>query len=52
MTTNNTCDLYAESSFGEWLSDMPTNVQCNYSEYDVDMQGTRVTITFSITDEE
>ena len=46
-----TDDLYMDSEFGKWLEAMPSNVETDYSEFNVDMQGTRVTITFSIEDE-
>jgi hypothetical protein len=43
--------LYADTEFSKWLDSMPSNVESDYSEFDVDMQGTRVTITFTIEDE-
>jgi hypothetical protein len=44
--------LYRDTAFGEWLKTMPKNVDCNYSEYKVDNQGTRVEITFFIDETE
>jgi len=49
---NKTNDLYEYSEFTHWLSEMPCNMTCNYREENVDFNGTRVTITFSILDEE
>lgn len=48
---NKTNDLYEHSEFTHWLSQMPSNMHCNYREESVDLHGTRVTITFSILDE-
>lgn len=48
---NKTNDLYEHSEFTHWLSQMPSNMHCNYREENVDFNGTRVTITFSILDE-
>ena len=47
-----TSDLYEHSEFTHWLSQMPSNMTCNYREESVDLHGTRVTITFSIQDDE
>ena len=52
MTTLKTNDLYEHSEFTHWLSQMPSNMHCSYREENVDMQGTRVTVTFSIIDDE
>ena len=46
-----TDDLYRESEFYQWLEKRPANVYCDYNPYYVDMNGTRVTITFTIDDE-
>ena len=45
-----TCDLYIESLFFEWLKTAPKNVIDNYSEFNVDLAGQRVTITFTTKD--
>ena len=44
--------LYQDTKFGEWLRNMPTNVKSDYSEFNVDMGGTRVAVIFYIEDEE
>tara|TARA_B110000977_G_scaffold187441_1_gene254564 strand:+ start:1041 stop:1214 length:174 start_codon:yes stop_codon:yes gene_type:complete len=44
-------NLYRESEFYQWLEKRPANVYCDYNPYYVDMNGTRVTITFTIDDE-
>jgi len=44
--------LYKDTEFGKWLEAMPKNVKSNYSSFNVDMEGTRVRITFFIEDEE
>ena len=44
--------LYKDTEFGRWLEAMPENVKSDYSEWNVDMGGTRVTVTFFIEDEE
>lgn len=43
--------LYLDTEFGKWLDNRPSNVETSYSEFDVDMQGNRVTITFTIEEE-
>ena len=44
--------LYKDTEFGKWLESMPKNVKSNYNEWNVDMGGTRVQVTFFIEDEE
>ena len=44
--------LYADTEFGKWLDAMPSNVKSNYSEFSVDMHGTRVEVLFWIDEEE
>ena len=48
----NTDTLYEQSVFGEWLKTLPPNVKHTFKDYDVDMNGERVAITFYIDDEE
>jgi len=45
-------NLYADTEFGKWLDAMPSNVKSNYSEFSVDMHGTRVEVLFWIDEEE
>lgn len=46
-----TDSLYLDSAFGEWIEQCPANVIENYSEYNVDLQGKRVTVVFAIDDD-
>jgi hypothetical protein len=45
-------DLYEDSEFYRWLQMRPPNVDVDYNPHYVDMGGTRVTITFTIDDDE
>ena len=45
-------DLYEDSEFYRWLQMRPSNVDVDYNSHYVDMGGTRVTITFTIDDDE
>jgi hypothetical protein len=49
MKTEN---LYLDSAFGDWLRQCPVNVEHNYSELNVDLHGTRVSVCFSVPDEQ
>lgn len=51
MNKKVTDSLYLDSAFGEWIEQCPANVIENYSEYNVDLQGKRVTVVFAIDDE-
>ena len=44
--------LYKDTEFGKWLEAMPENVKSTYKEWNVDLEGTRVSVTFYIEDEE
>jgi|DEB0MinimDraft_6_1074348.scaffolds.fasta_scaffold12647_5 hypothetical protein len=44
-------DLYEDSEFYRWLQTRPSNVDVDYNPHYVDMNGTRVTITFTIDDD-
>jgi hypothetical protein len=44
--------LYKDTEFGKWLEAMPENVKSTYNEWNVDSEGTRVSVTFYIDDEE
>ena len=44
-------DLYEDSEFYKWLQMRPSNVDVDYNPHYVDMNGTRVTITFTIDDD-
>jgi hypothetical protein len=44
--------LYLDSAFGDWLRQCPVNVEHNYSELNVDLHGTRVSVCFSVPDEQ
>jgi len=48
MKNKRTNTLYENSNFGKWIEQKPKNVICDYDDYAVDMNGDRVTITFSI----
>jgi len=52
MNKEKTDSLYQDTEFGAWLDKIPGNVETNYSEFAVDNGGTRVTITFTIEDDE
>jgi len=52
MNKEKTDSLYQDTEFGAWLDKIPGNVDTDYSEFSVDNAGTRVTITFTIEDEE
>ena len=49
MKTEN---LYLDSAFGDWLRQCPANVEHNYDEMNVDLHGTRVSVCFSVPDEQ
>ena len=48
MKTEN---LYLDSAFGDWLRQCPANVEHNYSELNVDLHGTRISVCFSVPDD-
>ena len=50
--TMKTENLYLDSAFGDWLRQCPANVEHNYSELNVDLHGTRVSVCFSVPDEQ
>jgi hypothetical protein len=47
-----TDSLYLDSAFGDWLRQCPVNVEHNYNELNVDLHGTRVSVCFSVPDEQ
>ena len=52
MERPGTESLYQDTEFGKWLDQMPSNVESTYTENDVSYNGTVVTISFAIKDEE